>query len=152
MLLELASHPLSFVTHLLGAPDPRSARGEDRGEEAALSLTVVGVPTRVDCRRVAGTGGIVHRLQVTGTAGRLELQGHWRVGESWTYGPTRLDGLALAEVESPAEDCWHRATVRSIGTALAVLRGELAPATGVAAGLGRRGSGSGRRGGGTPAT
>jgi len=71
----------------------------------------------------------------SGSRHQVELQGEWHVGGVWSFGPLRADGVDLGSVEAPDADCWQGANVGSIGAALAVVRGELSPEQGIAAGL-----------------
>jgi len=72
------------------------------------------------------------RLHADG--GLLELAGGFRRGDTWRYGPVRLNWMALNEGKWSEEDCWLRANVLSFGTALKVVRGELAGAEALASG------------------
>lgn len=135
MLLEVSSHPLSFVVDLLGTPAAAGVVRSSASGSLALPLQVGGVPTEVHCRRQPGLGGLRHQVRMTGVDGVLELGGHWRNGSRWSFEPVLLDGAPVSAVEDPPEDCWHEANVRSIRTAVAVVRGDLAASDAVAAGL-----------------
>jgi len=119
-LLEVASHPLSFVVHLLGRP--RLVTGQQEGLATTLTLDF-GIPVDVISVCQPGLDGITHSLWFDTDRGRLSLTGQYRHGQPWRYGPIRLDGVALGNVEAPPQGCWERANVRSFGAALESIQG-----------------------------
>lgn len=76
-----------------------------------------------------------HYISVGTERGLLELAGGFRMGGPWSYGPVRLDGRALTEGECTPPDPWELANHLSIGTAVAVIRGDLHEAAAAQAGL-----------------
>lgn len=119
-LLEVASHPLSFVVHLLG--QPRSVTGQQEGLATTLTLDF-GIPVDVTSVRQPGLDGITHSLWFDTDRGRLSLTGQYRHGQPWRYGPVRLNGDPVGEVEASPIDCWERANRRSFGAVLESIRG-----------------------------
>jgi predicted dehydrogenase len=134
--LEVASHPLSFVVHLLGPPELRPGPQEcGPAGEVRLRLRCGVVPVDAVCRPEPGLRGLRHRVSVQTDAGVLSLEGRYVQGQLWRYGPLRLDGRELTRSESPPEDCWYRANRRSIGTVLRALAGDLDEEQAATAGL-----------------
>lgn len=133
-LLEVASHPLSFVVHLLGRPTPVAGTLLPGGG-TRLELLAGPAEVTVECRPERGLHGIRHRLRLVAEGGTVELDGDFREGGVWGYGPVLRDGRAVGPAERPGSDVWVRANVRAIGTAVGVLRGELDAEEAVAAGL-----------------
>ncbi|GAA2024178.1 hypothetical protein GCM10009740_12070 [Terrabacter terrae] len=134
--LEVASHPLSLLVHLLGPPAVvGGSTRPDPHDATELQLRIGEVDTQVASRHEPGLHGLRHRIRAHGPAGTLELTGGFQEGRSWRFAPVRLDGRALDAGEWSPHDVWHRANQRSIGAALQVFRGELAPEEAGAAGL-----------------
>ena len=124
--LELASHPLSFVVHLLGRPQlHRGRQGLPPYSQTVLELRFGEVPGVAECAREPGLRGIEHRLTLTTDDAVLELTGRYEEGRRWRYGPVLIDGNPRSVVEDTPEDCWYLANERSIGTCLRVLTGRL---------------------------
>jgi dTDP-4-dehydrorhamnose reductase len=128
MLLELASHPWSWLVHLFGAP--RSA-GPARSVPGGVALPVLcgAIPVTVLCAHRDGRAGISHHVEITGEQGSVEVSGRFDLGSPWRFeAPSlRLAGGGpepLGSAEDGLPDPWYRANARAIAAVVAVLRGE----------------------------
>ena len=134
--LEVASHPLSLIVHLLGEPALLSGSTTAEPYEATrLDLAIGAVEVEVVSRHEPGLSGLRHTISAYTGAGVLELTGGFHAGQLWRFLPVRLEGVALNAGEWSRDDCWHRANHRSIGAALDAIRSDLAPDRAAAAGL-----------------
>ena len=118
-VLEAASHPLSFVTHLVGPPTFAQSGHVPHGRR--LELLASQVPITVVSRREAGIDGMAHSVTVETDEATFAVRGSFEMGGPWTYGPVRRDGEAISDVEADVRgglDCWHRATSAAIGAAV----------------------------------
>lgn len=111
------------------------ARSDGPPKESRLDLLIGGVPATVRSHHQPGIAGMRHYISVGTERGLLELAGGFRMGGPWSYGPVRLDGRALTEGECTPPDPWELANHLSIGTAVAVIRGDLHEAAAAQAGL-----------------
>src|SRR6478609_338135 len=134
--LEVASHPLSLVVHLLG--EPALLQGSTTTEPhdiTRLDLAIGDVEVQALCRHQPGMHGLQHTTEARTDAGVLHLSGAFHRGQPWRFEPVRLDGVHLNDGEWSADDCWRRANDRSIAAILEAIRTDLAPEHAAAAGL-----------------
>ena len=131
--LEVASHPLSFLTHLFG--EPRWVEGESRREGDTIYCRIGGIAAQLSCVACPGLQGISQQLRIYGELGNMTLDGGFTQGKAWVYQPLLWNGNPCNQGEWCAEDCWVRANVRSIGQILRQLRGELTVREGLSLGL-----------------
>ncbi len=134
--LEVASHPLSLVVHLLG--EPALLNGStiaDPDDITRLDLAMGDVEVQVVARHQPGMQGLQHSIEAGTDAGVLQLSGAFHIGQPWRFEPVRLDGVPLNEGEWSPDDCWHRANDRSIAAISDAIRTDLAPEQAAAAGL-----------------
>jgi predicted dehydrogenase len=134
--LEVASHPLSFVVHLLGEPTlQHGSTIADPHDITRLDLAIGDVEVHVVSRHEVGMHGLQHTIRAATSAGVLQLRGAFHDGEPWRFEPVRLDGVPLNAGEWSREDCWRRANDRSIAAILDAIRTDVAPEEAAAAGL-----------------
>jgi dTDP-4-dehydrorhamnose reductase len=134
--LEVASHPLSLVVHLLGEPALRNGSTiADPHDVTRLDLAIGGVDVQATSRHQPGMQGLRHTIRAHTDAGVLHLTGAFHTGQAWRFEPVRLDGVPLNDGEWSPEDCWRRANDRSIAAVLDAIRTDLAPEQAAAAGL-----------------
>jgi myo-inositol 2-dehydrogenase / D-chiro-inositol 1-dehydrogenase len=134
--LEVASHPLSFVVHLLGEPALLTGSTiADPYDVTRLDLAIAEVEVEVVSRHQPGLHGLRHTIRARTSGGVLELTGTFHNRQPWRFEPVRLDGVPLNEGEWSPDDCWRRANDRSIAAALAAIRADMAPEQAGSAGL-----------------
>ena len=134
--LEVASHPLSLVVHLLGEPALLTgSTTADPNDVTRLDLAVGDVEVRVISRHQPGLRGLRHTIQARTSAGMLELTGAFHDGRPWRFEPVRLDGVPLNEGEWSPDDCWREANDRSIAAVLDAIRTNVTPEEAAASGL-----------------
>lgn len=127
MLLELASHPWSWLAHLFGEPRGAGpARTVPGGVELAVRCGTT--PVTVGCAHEADRAGIRHEVVISGEEGSLAVTGRFDLGRPWRFEApvlTLTDGRteALGAVEAGLPDPWYRANARSIAAVVAALRG-----------------------------
>ena len=134
--LEVASHPLSFVVHLLG--EPAFVGGSTTTNPHGcirLDLAIGEVEVTATSHREPGLRGLRHAIRAHTAGGTLELEGAFHDGQPWRFEPVRLAGRPLNQGEWSPDDCWHRANVRSINAALDAIRTDPTPQQAAAAGL-----------------
>jgi dTDP-4-dehydrorhamnose reductase len=127
MLLELASHPWSWLVHLFG--EPRSA-GPSFAVPGGVQLPVLcGVtPVTVQCVHHDDRAGISHHVVVTGEQGSVEVVGRFDLGSPWRFEAPLLTvaGGAPQPLGGPEDglpDVWYGANARAIAAVVAALRG-----------------------------
>jgi dTDP-4-dehydrorhamnose reductase len=120
--LETASHPLSWVLHLLGEPTVQARRSDERTLEVALIAGGVPVDHRV---LLAGPPGIEHVIELVGEAGTVRVRGAFAPGQVWRFDPVQRDGTPLDAGVATESDCWQDALGLLTADVVAVFRGEL---------------------------
>jgi myo-inositol 2-dehydrogenase / D-chiro-inositol 1-dehydrogenase len=134
--LEVASHPLSLVVHLLG--EPALLHGSTIAEPhdiTRLDLAIGEVEVQARAVHQPGMQGLRHTIRAHTDAGVLQLTGAFHIGQPWRFEPVRLDGVPLNEGEWSPDDCWRRANDRSIAAISHAIRTDVAPEKAAAAGL-----------------
>lgn len=132
--LETTSHPLSWVLHVCGpAEQARCLSVGPPGIELEAMLPG-GCVLRVRSR-AAGEAGLHYRLAFEGSAGSLALEGCYRPGSPWQFGPLLVDGRPSGRPEAEQPDPWILANRRSVSRMVAVIRGDCAPDQARASGL-----------------
>lgn len=121
-LLEVASHPLSWASHLLG---PLAYRSHTlRAGRLSLQLAAGALPVRVRLATM-GAPGIELRIRYVGVEGTIELGGRYVPGHAWRFGPALLDGRSLGAAEEGKPDPWYLANCRSVRGFVDVCRGRI---------------------------
>lgn len=131
--LDVASHPLAWLLHRAGAPRPTRRAADERCfavqvEAASGAIIDAGL-------EIGGAPGIHHAVRVEAERGRVELEGVYRPGSAWRFGPVRVNGEPVGPAEGGPGDPWLRANARSIEAMLAVFRGEVTAEAGLDRGL-----------------
>jgi myo-inositol 2-dehydrogenase / D-chiro-inositol 1-dehydrogenase len=134
--LEVASHPLSLVVHLLGTPVLLEASTlANPPDITRLDLAIGDADVQVVSRHQPGLRGLQHTIRAHTPGGPLQLTGAFHDGQPWRFEPVRLDGIPLNEGEWSPDDCWLRANDRSIRAVLHAIGAGLAPDLAEADGL-----------------
>ena len=124
-VLELASHPLSFAIHLLGAPRGAGTFRETHGG-CVMSFTLGSTETTLRCSRERRGFALRHGVRAVGSSGiPHEFEGRLEAEKPWRFGPVYHGGDALPMRAGGAGDPWVNANVASIRTICRALRGEL---------------------------
>lgn len=123
-LSELASHPWSFVSTLLGLPELLQA--ELGPAQALLRLRHGGVPVQLQVRAQPGLAGLRHAIEIDTAAGLLSLEGRFRLGQPWVFEPARRGAQALGPAPDSG-DAWMAANQQAIAAQLRALLGEGLP-------------------------
>jgi len=134
--LEVASHPLSLVVHLLGTPVLlNGSTTADPHDITRLELAIGDVEVQVVSRHQPDLRGLQHTIEAHTPAGVLQLTGAFHDGQPWRFEPVRLDGIPLNDGEWSPHDCWHLANDRSIRAVLHAIRADMTADQAAAAGL-----------------
>lgn len=123
--LEAASHPLSWVLSVLGAPTVVSRRIHRDGVDVRLRAGSCEVAVRL---RLGGDDGISQRLTFRWPDHDMVVRGGFRPGHRWRYEAVQLDGQRINEGEWSASDCWLDANAASVRAMVAAFRGQPADA------------------------
>lgn len=130
--LEAASHPLSWLLHLLGAPEVVSRQVTAEG--VTVGLLAGRTPVEV-ALRVGGEPGITHRFAFRWAGRGMRIEGRYRPGGAWQYDPVLVDGGPVNGGEWSASDCWLDANAASVRMMIEVFRGRSTMDEGLACGL-----------------
>lgn len=138
MFFELVPHPWSWLVGLVGgdlragastraAPDAAAAEGDS----VVVRVLCGETPVELACVSEPGLRGLRHEVVVDAEGGRTMLEGTYRIGQPWAFAAPRIVGAdaevqVLGDAEPGPGDPWYRANVRSIGAAVAAVRGEQA--------------------------
>ncbi len=123
--LETASHPLSWLLHLLGEPRQLSKQTN----EQQLKLELACGEHRISINfTLGGAAGIYHQVQVQQGPQHLQLQGHYIPGKAWRFMPVLLNDEPQNQGEYHPQDCWLRANQRSTELIIQHLQGQLSEA------------------------
>jgi Oxidoreductase family, NAD-binding Rossmann fold len=123
-VLDMASHPWSWVAHAIGTPTPASAHATAHGLH--MRLGPLEVPCELRCTAKLGLNGLQHRVVVQTDQGVMELLALYERGKPWQISAWHR-GEALPVEPHPTEkqvfhtlgfDPWLSANVRSVGQAL----------------------------------
>lgn len=138
-LLEVASHPWSWLLHLLG-PDaaPHDTVVDVAAHQATLRApgTIPTAPAvEVAVTLDPGFSGLQHSIELDTDHASLQLTGEFHLGHDWRYGPVLLDGHPVSDTESGPPDPWYRANARAVATFVDLVAGRLTPQDATRAGL-----------------
>lgn len=126
--LETASHPTSWLLHLLG--EPRDITREGLTVHAVAGSTPITVELSL-----GGPEGIYHDGSFVWPDRVVEFHGRYVPGSPWAYDPVLLDGAPVNDGEFSDSDCWLDANEAAVRMMVEVFRGERSRADGLAAGL-----------------
>lgn len=130
--MEAASHPLSWLLHLFGAPHEAVRSSWPDSHEVVMRAGDVPIAARL---RIGGEPGIHQHITMHWGSEILDMRGRYRPGKPWRYDPVTLDGLAITEGEWSATDCWLDANAAAMQAMVEVFRGRRPWSEGTAAGL-----------------
>jgi len=123
--LETASHPLSWLLHLLGEPRQLSKQTS----EQQLKLELACGEHRISINfTLGGDAGIYHQIQLQQGANNIQLKGHYIPGQAWRFMPVYLNDEPQNQGEFDPEDCWLQANQRSTTLIIQHLQGQLSQA------------------------
>jgi hypothetical protein len=123
-VLDMASHPWSWVVHAIGEPNLEAAQATANGLH--MRLGAFDVPCELRCTAKPGLNGLQHRVVVQTDAGAMELFALYERGKPWQISAWhRNEALVIDPHPSEKEvfhtlgfDAWLSANVRSVGQAL----------------------------------
>ncbi len=123
--LETASHPLSWLLHLLG--EPRQLSKQTSEQELKLELACGEHRININFT-LGGAAGIYHQVQVQQGQKNIQLKGHYIPGQAWRFMPVLLNGEPQNHGEYHESDCWLQANQRSTSLIIKHLQGQLSEA------------------------
>lgn len=130
--LEAASHPTSWLLHLLGEPVEATSEASSDGlvVRARAGSTLMQVTLSL-----GGPAGIHQRGWLEWPERLVEFSGRYVPGSPWRYDPVLLNGSGVNGGEFSESDCWLDANEASVRTMIEVFRGQRSATDGLAIGL-----------------
>lgn len=123
-LLEIASHPWSYLVTLLGAPTPaRPTTPAGAGSQLTVELSCGSTPATVSVMREPGYAGIGHRVVLHTTSGQVEVLGRYRIGAQWEFAVQYPGADPVAVSPDQPGDPWYHANAAAIGAVVDCVRG-----------------------------